>query len=209
MKRKIVKKGILNYIGNFVIVLSLGIIYLIFAPVVGEEVKYQTVNIYQNATEFLNANTSDVSFNQEPPDRMFSLVIPKIRASSLVIADVDSQNEEVFLKTLKKGVAHAKGTAHPGESGNTYLFAHSTDAFYNIGKYNAIFYLIGKLEKGDEIYIYYNNIKFTYRVFDKRVVNPDDVAYLGRLSDKNTLTLQTCYPPGTTFKRLLVLAEEI
>ena len=105
-------------------------------------------------------------------------------------------------------MAHAKGTAYPGQKGNVYLFAHSTDAFYNVGRYNAVFYLIGKLENGDEIDIYYKDQKIVYEVYEKKVVGADDIKYLGNLGDRNTLTLQTCYPPGTTLKRLVVVASQ-
>jgi len=66
---------------------------------------------------------------------------------------------------------------------------------------------LGKLTDGDEIYIYYNNQKYTYKVVDKKVVDPSAVFYLGKNGRGNTLTLQTCYPPGTTLKRLVVIAE--
>jgi hypothetical protein len=39
------------------------------------------------------------------------------------------------------GVAHAKGTVFP-HKGNIYLFAHSTDNWWNVGRYNAVFYLL-------------------------------------------------------------------
>jgi LPXTG-site transpeptidase (sortase) family protein len=106
-------------------------------------------------------------------------------------------------------VAHAAGTALPGEGGNVYLFAHSTDAFYNVGKYNAVFYLLGKLSKGDEVFIYYQGEKIRYVVALVKVVKPTDIQYLAGDSDKNTLTLQTCYPPGTTIDRLVVIANQV
>lgn len=84
------------------------------------------------------------------------------------------------------------------------------DAFYNVGRYNAVFFLLGKLENGDEIDIFYNNERYKYQVINKKVVNPEAVAeYLRENSGQQTLTLQTCYPPGTTLRRLIVVAKKI
>lgn len=144
-----------------------------------------------------------------PPNLDFSIIIPKIGAVAPVISNVDPFEEKDFLQALRRGVAHAKSTSYPGTEGNIYIFAHSTDAFYNVGRYNAVFYLIGKLEAGDEIYLYYKGTKYTYIVFDKMVVDPSALEYLEPIEPGlSTLTLQTCYPPGTTLKRLIVLSRE-
>ena len=132
----------------------------------------------------------------------------KIGAVAPIIADIDPFNQSEYLSALKKGAAHAEGTAKPGEDGNIYVFAHSTDVFYNVGTYNAVFYLLWKLEVDDEIYIYYENEQYVYKVSDKKIVSSTDVKYLGDFGGK-TLTLQTCYPPGTTLKRLIVVAKQI
>jgi len=54
--------------------------------------------------------------------------------------------------------------------------------------------------------IFYKGQRFVYKVIDKKIVDPNQVEYLTRKSKKEFLTLQTCWPPGTTFKRLLVFA---
>jgi len=64
------------------------------------------------------------------------------------------------------------------------------------------------LNKGDNIEIYYKEKKYDYIVNEVKVVDAADVKYLGKLGEWNTLTLQTCYPPGTTLKRLVVVADQ-
>jgi sortase A len=182
-------------ISNLLIFVSLAILVFIFWPVTNQEVKYQINKITRNNEELI------------PSNKDFAIVIPKISAVAPIIKNVDPLNKDIFLAALKKGVAHAKGTSLPDKNGNVYLFAHSTDAFYNVGAYNAVFYLIGKLEKGDEIKIYYDDIKYSYRVTDKKVVNADNTEYLTQTTTEKILTLQTCYPPGTTLKRLVVIAK--
>ncbi|KKS75032.1 MAG: hypothetical protein UV46_C0027G0005 [Candidatus Gottesmanbacteria bacterium GW2011_GWC2_42_8] len=103
-------------------------------------------------------------------------------------------------------VAHAAGTVFPGVTGNIFLFAHSTDNFWNVGRYNAIFYLLKELEKGDEVDLFLNGKRHIYRVTNKLIVDPTEIEYLTRQTNYEQLTLQTCWPPGTTFKRLIILA---
>ena len=201
----------LNLFGNVLIVISLIGFYLTFGPALSLEGDYQVRKaLKQNyiLNDYGDSNTPKTNNELVPPNLDFSIVIPQIGAVAPVYTNVDPFNEEEFLRVLRHGVAQAKGSVLPGQAGNTYIFAHSTDAFYNVGRYNAVFYLIGKLEVGDNIYIYFQNHKYTYTVYDKKVVSPTSVGYLGTLKKNvNTLTLQTCYPPGTTLKRLIVLSE--
>lgn len=195
--------------GNLLIIVSLGILVFIFGPALKEEIKYR-LNQMSHVKYSLNTEVEG-TFEKPltPPNTDFSIVIPKIAAVAPIVANVSSQDKYEYLKALKKGVAHAKGSALPGEDGNVYLFAHSTDSFLNVNLYNAVFYLIGKLEKDDEIDIFYKGNLIKYQVIEKKVVAANDTKYLGKLGDENTLTLQTCYPPGTTFKRLIVVAKQI
>ena len=132
-----------------------------------------------------------------------------MQANSRVIANVDPSNESIYLDALNKGVAHAAGTAYPGERGHIFLFAHSTDYFWNIQSYNAIFYLLYKLEKGDEINVFYKGQRYVYEMDSSKIVDPSEVDYLTRKTSDESLTLQTCWPPGTTLKRLLVFAKPV
>jgi sortase A len=144
-----------------------------------------------------------------PKDTDFSILIPKIGASAKVFPNVDVSNQNVFLPILMQGVAHAAGTVFPGMNGNVYLFAHSTDNFWDVGRYNAVFYLLKDLTKGDEVVVFYQNKRYNYIVTGSKITSPSDVSYLvnSQNQDKQQLILQTCWPPGTTLQRLLVLAS--
>ncbi len=184
-------------LSNVLVFLGIATLALIFAPVLKEETIYRVHQIVKTQADLT------------PPNKDFSIVIPKIDAVSPIIANVDTSDPKNYLPALKRGVAHAAGTSLPDEEGNVYLFAHSTDTFYNASYYNAVFYLIGKLNDGDQISIFYKGKEIKYEVYDKKVVSPDSSQYFGKIGDGKTLTLQTCYPPGTTLKRLVVLAREI
>lgn len=143
-----------------------------------------------------------------PIDTIFNILIPKIGANARVFPNIDPSSESAFLPVLQKGVAHAQGTVFPGMKGNIYLFAHSTDNFWNVGRYNAIFYLLKDLSPGDEVVIFFQSVRYNYIVKELKVAEPEDVSYItNAITGKELLILQTCWPPGTTWKRLLVLAE--
>ncbi len=215
-------------IGNFLIIISLIIIGKTWGPAIYQEgayafrqakqVKTRVVSEVpapelqqppQNAFLSLLDNFTRTEEVLVPPDPNFSIIIPKIAASSKVVPNVNGAIYEDYIKALESGVAHTQGTAFPGDGGHIYLFAHSTDTIFNVGTYNAVFYLLYKLEQGDEIYLFYQGKKYAYKVIDKKTIESHEVQYLTRQSTSEFLTLQTCWPPGTTLKRLLVFAVPV
>ncbi len=142
-----------------------------------------------------------------PLSTSFGIVIPKIAANARVIDNVNPGDSTAYMAALKEGVAHALGTAYPGEVGDTYLFAHSVGNFWEVNQWNAVFYLLRELRPGDEVDIFYKEKRYIYIVYDQKTVNPDETGYLEAQTNFPRLTLQTCWPPGTTLKRLLVFAR--
>jgi len=220
----------LRTIGNFLILSSLFFIARTLYEPVSQELRYVTDQwrnkIYVVATsddelnfflqkgsdtkglltKTINGKTAQILIPEDPE---FSVVIPKIGANARIISNVDSSNEREYSEALKQGVAQAQGTAFPGEGGHVFLFAHSTDYWWNVSSYNAVFYLLGKLIKGDDINIFYKGERFVYRVVETKIVDPSEVEYITRKTNTEFLTLQTCWPLGTTFKRLLVFAVRV
>lgn len=182
--------------GALFLTLSFGITVLTFLPVLREEVKYQTT-----------INTKKPQNETVPVDASFGIVIPKLGANARIIPNVDPYDGTQYQKALAQGVAHARGTVFPGQPGNIFLFSHSSVDFYRATQFNSVFYLIHKLEAGDMIELYYQNRKFTYRVTGKKTVESTAVSYLTTFGSAKTLTLMTCWPPGTALRRLLVFAE--
>jgi sortase A len=145
-----------------------------------------------------------------PKDTNFSVIIPRIGASEKIFENVDPSNEKEYTERLFEGVAHAKGSSFPGYGGNTYIFAHSADSFWNVGRYNAVFYLLKELQPQDDIVIFFQNKRYNYKVTETKIVDATDLSYLkSDIGTGETLTLQTCWPPGTTWKRMLVFAKPI
>ncbi len=188
---------------------------LTFIPVAVIEVQYQTRQVMTNV--FGATNLRQVFFPNmkgfldlrgQSKHQDFGITIPTLQIDEPVIFNVDPNDEKAYNAALKKGIAHASGTAFPDNPGLGYYFAHSSNPSLRF-QYNAIFYLLGKLEAEDEIFIWHDQQRFEYRVTERKITSPQDVSFLNTTYDQETIVLQTCWPPGTTNQRLLVFAERV
>ena len=143
----------------------------------------------------------------------FMINIPKIGANTKIRANVSPYSKEEYMKVLKNNmVAHSDESSLPGNGKGTsvYLFAHSSQQGVLDARDNAVFYLLGEMNDGDDILISYNGKIFTYRVYMEKIIKSKDTDYLNYTDqDKEILILQTCWPIGTNWQRLLVFAERI
>jgi len=138
----------------------------------------------------------------------FYIDIPKIKANAKIFPNIPPNNKDIYEKILKEGVAHAQGTAFPGQGKTIFLFAHSSDTPFNAIRYNAVFMLLNQLKEDDTIAIHLSGKNYLYKVYNKKTVDPKDTEYLFYNEGREVLILQTCWPPGTTWKRLLVFAQK-
>lgn len=225
-RREIVTFLIWRSIGNFLVLFALFGVFATFGPAIYFEIQFRVLEakgVTYTVAEHIPTNPQ-IPVNQSgfqailsqskqqvliPVDTDFSIVIPKIGANARVIPNVDATNPDEYLPALMKGVAHTKGTVFPGMKGNIYLFAHSTDNFWDVGRYNAIFYLLKDVSAGDEVSLFFENVRHNYIVYQTKIVDPDEVSYLihSQQTGKEQLILQSCWPPGTTWKRILVIAQ--
>lgn len=217
------KLSLNKILGNLFFTLALAGLFYIFLPVVIAKIQNsQTPQISQPVSQTTFATLFEEEEKQilqqdlqeaekYQVDPSFSLVIPKISAKAKIIPNVDPANEELYSKSLKEGVAHAKGTNFPGSKGTIYLFAHSTNTLENVSRYNAIFFRLKELEPGDKVIIFFGGKKYTYQVVDQKITEANDTFWLApqNFSNEEILILQTCWPPGTSLKRLLVTAIRV
>lgn len=185
-----------------------------FLPVLWIESKYQVQRFLRDELQITSVR--DVFFphisldfrGYRSQNRENGIYVPKIFVDEPVIYNVDPNNREQYIAALKQGIAHASSTRFPDEGGLGYYFAHSTYPELR-DQYNAVFYLLGKLEKGDEIFIWHEGKRFEYRVTEVRTTAPDETDFLYQDYAQETIVLQTCWPPGTTIQRKLVFAERV
>jgi sortase A len=155
-----------------------------------------------------------LEFPETPdPDKEFHIRIPIIGVDANVTPNVDINDSKAYDEVLKTGVAHAAGTGFPdndgGQNKTIFIFSHSTNGSWNITRYNALFYSLKDISVEDQIQIWFWGKEYWYKVTEKRIVAPNDTSFLETQMDKEKLVLQTCWPPGTLSKRLLVVAERV
>ena len=189
-----------------------------FGPVVWDEAVYQWWQLFEIEYS-LDEGAPDYSpfaallhsqenpIRIEPVSRDFGIVIEKIGVNAPVVENVPVTDEKLYREALRYGVAHAKGTVKPGEVGNSYIFAHSSLNFWQLGKYATVFNLLRKVEPSDRVVIFYHGQRFDYYVMNKEKVPGFNTYPLTRNFSAPYLTLQTCDPPGTTINRLVITAK--
>ncbi len=133
-----------------------------------------------------------------------------VTAFTLTIKSISLTNIRVTTNStdLKSGPVHFPGTALPGSFGNVVIFGHSAlPAFYSPDNPLTVFNPLLKVQLGDEIILDYDNIIFKYRTTNITEVNPSQVEVLSQNLSRKELTLITCTPLGTYWKRYVVRAE--
>ena len=197
-----------------VIALSLFVYWMVTVvlPVSGVELTYQYRKFLRNTF-----NVSDIRSLILPQFHIAQAVgthtkdgiaIPAVFIDEPIIYNVDPNNRTSYLAALGDGIAHASSTSFPGSGGLGYYFAHSSTP--DLAKqYNAVFYLLGKLNTGDKIYIWHSGDQFIYKVTKKLITLPTDLSFLHQNYPTETIVLQTCWPPGTILQRLLVFAARV
>jgi LPXTG-site transpeptidase (sortase) family protein len=142
-----------------------------------------------------------------PVNTDFSIIVPKVGINAPVTAGVNAGNPTKYNKVLETSVAHANTSFLPDQNGTVYLFSHSTNYDWFVRDLNAVFYLLKNLEQGDFVVVVYKDVRYTYELKEKRVVKPNQVAFLAPRPGEKKLILQTCWPPGSVSERLLLFAD--
>ncbi len=139
------------------------------------------------------------------------MIIPKINVDAPIVMNVGPTNDEQ-LKAMADGIAHVRypgASSEPGQIGNTVFSAHSSSDWTDSGAYKFIFVQLERLAVDDVVYINYNSKRYSYKVFDTKVVDPKDISALNYTGSDPVITLITCTPLGTAEKRLLIFAKQV
>lgn len=130
----------------------------------------------------------------------YTLDIPKIGIES---ARVTVGGDDLF-----SSIVHYVPRTLPGKRGKVSLFGHSSLLqLYKPNNYEHIFSYVPFLEKGDVVYVTVQGARYTYEVYDKVVVKPEEVEVLDQQYDDTYLDLITCVPHGTYLKRAVIKAK--
>lgn len=204
-------KKIIFYSGTWLFVLSVIYAFYLYIPILNAYGRYWVSQQYESNGKTVNIVPTPIPQPVSDQKKEYTISIPKILAFSKIVDNISPFDSRQYLEVLNNDVvAQAKNTAYPGSGKGqmTYIFAHSTNQGISMMRNNAVFYLLGELKNDDVIFINRNGISYTYRVYKQLIVNADKIEYLRYTEpDKEILILQTCWPIGTDWKRLLVLAK--
>lgn len=162
--------------------------------------------VTQGGTTSVDFTNPNVWFPGKPqkkivtPVNIYRLSIPKlgINKALVMIAGDD----------LNKGLIHYGGTGLPGQYGTSVIFGHSVlPQFFKSTDYRTIFSTLPTLKVGDEFYIEYDGVTYTYKIHDMKITEPEDLSPLAQEFDDSHVTLITCVPPGLKTHRLNVQAR--
>lgn len=117
----------------------------------------------------------------------------------------DTFNEVSIQQLLHEGAVVLPLGYEFGEAGNTVIAAHSSGAM-SFGPYRFAFSQLAELETGDTFIVREDDNRYVYRVYATDIVWPYEIDQLPS-GQRSTVTLVTCWPLWTDYKRLLVHAE--
>ncbi len=154
------------------------------------------------SVNYLNANNWFPNYHpkadaDEPGVGIYKMSIPSIDIKDAVVSTEDLN--------LAQHLVNFTGTAVPPNNGNAVIFGHSTlPQLYNPKDYKTIFANAYKIKTGDEILVTFDKVIYKYKVVSIIVVDPSDTSVLEQDTRDSFLTLITCTPPGTVWKRLVI-----
>lgn len=226
-------KTIFRIISAVFVILGIGITVYIFLPFVSWQIYFKPVFATQTITtpipksvilnstlikdlivqakdsiqtDYLNAENwfpsiSDTLLQKGAPKVPFyTLSIPRIKIQNATVSTVDTN--------VGAHLVNYPGTSVAGDIGNSVIFGHSTlPQLFNPNDYKTIFANLYKLKTGDTIYANLNTVLYTYKIYNINVVDPSDTSLFEQSFDNSYLTLVTCTPPGTVWKRLVIKAK--
>lgn len=109
---------------------------------------------------------------------------------------------------LSTHLVHYGGTAIPPDRGNAVIFGHSNlPQLFDAKNYKTIFANLYTLKMDDEIRAEVSGVGYLFKIYSITVVDATDTSIFAQEYDSANITLVTCTPPGTTWKRLIIKAR--
>ena len=188
-KIKISKYQIIMMFGIFFIFIGLSIlVYNRYSRI--NEIKVEEEKIEEFFNELEEEPINDIVDNnviqEETPivdntNYIAILEIPKIDLKKGLV-DKDS-----YLNNVDRNIYTLKETIYPNDEVNSHIIlaSHSGNSSVSYFRY------LNRLDINDSVYIYYNGMKYTYKIIDKYELEKNGKLQLG-LSDKSDITLISC-----------------
>lgn len=232
-KKRNIKKGYLKIGGLISIGIGLSFIVFFFFPLISYYVYLSSAFaegnfeapipnrlVLRSNLEFrglIAQGVSSITTDYTDARNWFPKVSPegpegkRIESYGLSIPKLDIENAIVSTTNFdlsKNLVQYFTTSTDPTKNGTSVIYGHSTlPQLFKKGNYKTIFANLHKLKVGDEFLIHKGGADFKYRVFSISVTERDDANIFSQSFDNSYITLVTCTPPGTVWKRLVVRAS--
>lgn len=127
------------------------------------------------------------------------LEIPSINLKRGVVDSTKNFN------SINYAISVDKNSNYPDEEGNFILYAHSGNSSI------AFFKNLNKVKIDDEVYIYYNGVKYKYKIFTKYDIEKTGKAEVLFSNTEKYITLITCNQNKTGYQVVLtgILKDKI
>ncbi len=157
------------------------------------------------STDYLNAYNWFPNYNPKINSQKNEVETYKISIPSIDIKDAIVSTSDI---NLSQHMINFAGTAIPPHNGNSVIFGHSTlPQLYDPKNYKTILANAYKIKTGDEIFVNFDKVVYKYKVTSIIVIDPSDTSVLEQDTRDSFLTLITCTPPGTVWKRLVIKSQ--
>lgn len=180
-------------IGIYLIIIGITILgfYFIYNNAINKR-NNENVEDYINDTSIVNEVEIEETINEETETETSNtqnnnniaytavLEIPKINLKRGV---VDSTKN---FKSINYAISVDKNSNYPNEKGNFILYAHSGNS------YVSYFRKLNQVDINDEVYVYYNGVKYHYVIENKYDIEKTGKAKVINLKDNRYITLITC-----------------
>ncbi len=224
--KKNIKKA-LRFLSLGILVSGLVLVSYVFAPLISWQIYFAPVFASQNinypipkatiigdfqvaslisqagksiALDYTNAQNWFPSYNAatgKPNIKSYTLSIKALGIKDAIVSTLDND--------LTKHLVNYGGTSLPPNKGNAVVFGHSTlPQLFDPKNYKTIFATLYKIGIGDEIIVNTGGVTYRYKVESIIVVDPENTTVLEQNQSDSFLTLITCTPPGTVWKRLVI-----
>ncbi len=161
-----------------------------------------SIGIPKVAAASTDFNRDVVGIDQNVPG---TLNIPSINVTAPVIWSKDVNS---LMSDLENGLVHYPGTAMPSELGTAYISGHSSNYVWDKGRYNEVLAHLGDMKEYDSFSLTVQDtsgkkVILHYVVSGSGIFKANDQAQFAN-NGKSEVALSTCWPVGTSAKRLVV-----
>lgn len=192
-----------------VIILTVGLICLGLLVYFGWPIVYER---YFSPTQTVVLPNINVAVEPKiSSSNLKKILIPAIGTNADIILapeDLSGNKNEWVESQLDYGIVQYPNGITDLKKQNLVFFGHSSSIHPN-AKYALVWVKLDKLKIGDEIVLINDKEeRINYKVTESpRTVESDDVSIVQVNKGESLITLVTCWPPGTTSKRMVVVGE--